>query len=79
MKNKENSISCYIKKHKSSSMTKYVFKCLECENLIHVQSSKLKEHSGKCKICVRKSIPYKHIYTKLLKSLVSNIEFLSFE
>ena len=67
MLDKEKSLEIIVNKSKSGSTYKtYVFKCLDCENLIKAQSSQLKTHSGKCRKCTQKIRPYEHILNELI-------------
>lgn len=66
MLDKNKALDIIIKKSKSNSTYKtYIFKCLDCENLIKAQSSQLKTHSGKCRKCTQKLRPYEHILNEL--------------
>lgn len=65
MLKKEDAIR--INKVKGKSTT-YTFNCLDCGIEINLQSGSFKTHSGKCRRCVQKGIPYAHIYNELSRS-----------
>jgi len=60
----------------------FLFKCLGCDNVLEVQSSSIKTHSGKCRRCCQLGEPYMFIYNELLnhkrKDCEVNITFNEF-
>ena len=44
----------------------FYFYCV-CGNELRVQCGSLKRHSGKCRSCSQKGIPYKYIYNELIR------------
>jgi len=43
----------------------YIFECVGCNKELSIQSSSLKNHSGKCTRCSQLKEPYKYIYNEL--------------
>lgn len=43
----------------------YVFECVSCGKELNIQSSSLKNHSGKCMRCTQLKEPYRYIYNEL--------------
>jgi len=58
MLNISNSIKKEQIKYKNYTRIVYYFKCLDCDNIIKSETKYLNKHSGKCRFCVHKGIPY---------------------
>jgi|APGre2960657373_1045057.scaffolds.fasta_scaffold51871_3 hypothetical protein len=43
----------------------YIFECVGCQKELSIQSSSLKNHSGKCMRCAQLKEPYRYIYNEL--------------
>ncbi len=59
-----------IRSGKKRKQRVYIYKCIECDNLVRSQQQTLKSHSGKCNICGQRGEPFRARYNELLKNSV---------
>lgn len=48
----------------------YIFKCIECDNQMHVERKYIKKHSGKCKNCSSRKLPYMGSYNHMKDGVI---------
>ena len=64
---KEEAKSVEVRKSPSKSTYKvFTFECIKCGEDIKAQSGQLEKHSGMCRRCSQRGLPYAHIFNELL-------------
>lgn len=72
---KENALSFSRDSNHRTKTYKFNCQISGCNGTISVQSSRLKNHSGKCTRCAQLGIPYMHIYNELKNHKNPKYEF----
>lgn len=75
-----------IKQPVTNGGTRIIYKCLciTCDNAISIRKSEAKNHSGKCKSCAHKKLPFVSLFNtfktngKKLENTITYEQFLSF-
>lgn len=66
----KNCLNIEKRKYKNTTCYVYYFKCLDCNNIIKSEKKYLLKHSGKCRYCSHKGIPYLSSYNNFKDSVI---------